>query len=502
MSSRRIHSTESIILVAAVLCMTMIWITQFGKFADRYANPSDDDYVYLFFAGFQMFGPESVKTIHDRMLEYLFHTAVDDDLYFRAVMRYQYVDNYPFTTGVIYLTGLALHAFQLADPLKDFAAFLARSIYVSMIAVGVWWFAVTAAIILWLRDHRFAIAAALGMALATLSSEFIPSPTGSFNVIMQMTPTPPAPELSFQTVVATLIHHFISPSRMTSLFGIDPRNNMAVLAVGLFALRWTGRTAASYWLLVVFMFIHRSSGAFMLAIVLSCDLLVRARHLWRWPVLVPLLTCALLTVGQEKMASGLNLAGDYRSQLHILAGIVAILALMAWRYRHAIASAIAATANWQERRFARIPLTATDLAIFVFGFFATIPLVFVLIDHVDPYQVNLLWSQLHLRVIGIMQWPILTGVLYLGLTQFRRAEPQWAAVSMTFLVSIFCVWQAAHHPWQGPTSKIQLAAGVAHRLATETPKLKTPTIRDEVVWYYAIAEEAVTGAPRLDQLFR
>jgi hypothetical protein len=99
--------------------------------------------------------------------------------------------------------------------------------------------------------------------LAAILYWAVPLPVTNW-FLYQSTPAPPAKLVDWSNVLLLGLHSWLNPGDAYSPFSVFPRCLCALLAFAAFALRWSGRPAAAYWVPLLIGGIHQSTTAILL----------------------------------------------------------------------------------------------------------------------------------------------------------------------------------------------------------------------------------------------
>jgi hypothetical protein len=290
----------------------------------------------------------------------------------------------------------------------------------------------------------------------------------------------------------------ISSPRHFNIFSFEARGIFALLALSLFILRWSGRTAASYWLLFALLLVHRTNAALLLGMLVCIDFFVAPQVLKRKVIFVPILVAIAYIAFTEPL---IGVAG-----IPVILGLLCIMAVcltighFGWKML---------LLNTVQPILPKTPFeknAALDIAFFSIGWLVTILAVQLAwkLEFFDWESGRFAWFQLHTRVSAIMlcvavfaticilygnyprlyrYYKIALGLMIIicaGITTFILAENQWNPAILTIGIN-----KSGDFP-----TRYDRLGELLDRLPGEaqewTAHRKEPKDNIEIVWYYGL----------------
>src|SRR5258708_5379222 len=119
-------------VVMALTCV-FLWGAMFARLADRQIG-IDKDWLFLYLCGIEMTQPQ----LHEQQIDLvkkIVAASGDDQAVYRATMRANYCNNYPFTSLSMYLAGQWQNWFGTSAA-EDFPGFVVRSLWYGVVVSG------------------------------------------------------------------------------------------------------------------------------------------------------------------------------------------------------------------------------------------------------------------------------------------------------------------------------------------------------------------------------
>jgi hypothetical protein len=488
-------------VIMALTCV-FLWGAMFARIADRSIG-TDKDWLFLYLCGIEIAQPG----LHEQQIDLVKQIVAasgDDQAVYRATMRANYCNNYPFTSLSMYLAGKWQTYFGVS-PEQDYPTFLARTLWSGIIGSGelLGILCLLALFVLTEGPLRTTIFIAVG--LGALCYLTVPPPFTNW-FLYQGTPAPPAMVVNWPNVLALGLHSWLHPGAPFSPFSVFPRSLCALLSFAAFAIRWSGRPRAAYWVPLLIGGIHQSTALILLFALICCDIVIRPREFARVGILLPIGVNLLILLLRERMfailgfsASGVVMAGA------IGLGLIVALAMLR-PVRTAFQARWSFMAAWRDRTIAAVPLPFAD-ALILFASWLGLILISYLASRDDAwYRLVYFWSELSPRYIGMFQLSFIAGILYPLVTWMQSARPGMgnvvtASVAVVMLAMAIIQIAPERTGYASQMRGIQSYDKVTSAKRDVYVGATRPTMRDETSWYYLLVRNALLGDRSLAAFF-
>ncbi|MFL6836789.1 MAG: hypothetical protein ACJ8FZ_05720 [Bradyrhizobium sp.] len=488
-------------VIMALTCV-FLWGALFARLADRHIA-IDKDWLFLYLCGIEIVQPE----LHEQQIDLvrkIVAASGDDQAVYRATLRANYCNNYPFTSFSMYLAGKWQTYFGVG-PTEDFPAFLTRALWYGILVSGELLGILCILAIFALSQGPLRTALFLAVGLGALFYLTVPPPVTNW-FLYQGTPTPPAMVVNWPNVLLLGLHSWFQPAAPFSPFSTFPRSLCALLSFAAFAIRWSGRPSAAYWVSLLISGIHQSTALILLFALVCCDMAGRPRMLSRASILLPIGVNLFFIFLRERMFATLGF-----SSLDVVIGVAiffcAVLGLAMLRpVRAAFQAGWSFITACRSRTIEAVPLPFAD-ALIIFAAWLVVILLSYLASRNDAwYRVIYFWSELSPRYIGMFQLSVIAGVLYPVVVMMQSARPSmYRAVTMS--VAVVMLAMATSQIVQertGFASQLRAAQSV-EKVTSQRKDVYTgstvPTMRDETSWYYLLVRNAILGDRSLSAFF-
>jgi hypothetical protein len=487
--------------IMTLICV-FLWGAMFARLADRTIG-IDKDWLFLYLCGVEFVQPQ----LHEQQIDLVKKIVAgsgDDHAVYRATMRANYCNNYPFTSFSMYLAGTWQTHFGVTAA-QDFPKFLNRSLWSGIIVSGglLGILCLIVAFTATTGPLRFSIFAALG--LGALCYLTIP-PLSSTWMFFQSTPVPPARLVNWPNILGVGLHSWINPGAAYSPFSVFPRCLCAMLAFAAFAIRWSGRPGAAYWVPLLVSGVHQSAAPILLLALVCCDVVIRPRQFARIGILLPIGVNLLVILLRERMFAILGFSPS-GAVVVVAMSLGLILALAMLRpVRTACRSGWSFIAAWRARTIEAVPLPFAD-ALVIFTAWLMLILLSYLASRDDAwYRVIYFWSELSPRYVGMFQLPVFAGLLYPLIVTMQSARPAAERAATTAVAVLMLIMAASQLPQERKGYAFQKNG--AARYDQETTRMKdvyagstTPSMKDETSWYYLLVRDAILGDDGISAFF-
>jgi hypothetical protein len=488
-------------VVMALACM-FLWGAMFARIADKSIG-IDKDWLFLYLCGIEAVHPE----LHEQQIDLvkkIVAASGDDQVVFRATTRANYCNNYPFTSLSMYSAGIWQTYFGVPAA-QDFPTFFNRSLWSGIIVSGelLGILCLVVAFTATTGPLRFSIFAALGFcALCFLA---IP-PLKSVWMFYQATPVPPGRLVNWPNVFVVSLYSWINPGAPYSPFSVFPRCLCAMLALAAFAIRWSGRPSAAYWVPLLVSGVHQSTALMLLFALVCCDVVIRPRLFARVGILLPIGVNLLVIVLRERIFSmlGFSLSG-VGTIVTVLLCLIVVLTMLR-PVRSAVQTGWSLVAAWRARTIEAVPLPFAD-ALVIFAAWLGLILISDLAARDDAwYRVIYFWSELSPRYVGLFQLSVFAGLLYPLVVLAQSAGPKTERAATAAFTVVMLIMAASQLPQERKGYAFQKMRAQPYDEETTRPKevyagSTTPGMKDETTWYYLLVRDAVLGESGLSAFF-
>jgi hypothetical protein len=485
-------------VIMALTCM-FLWAAMFARIGDR-AIQFNTDYTFLYLCGLELVHPE----LHERQIDLVKKVVVaagDDQSVYRATMRANYCNNYPFTSLSMYLAGKWQTYFGVSAA-EDFPAHFARSLWFGVFFSGALLGIVCILTIFVLAQGPLRTALFAAISLAAIYYLTVPPPRTNWFLYQAS----PGPTVNWLNVLLLGFHSWFHPGAPFSPFSVFPRCLCAVLAFTAFAIRWSGRPGAAYWMPLLVGAVHQSTAPILLFALICCDVVIRPWILARARILLPIAVNLVIILLRERMFAILGFSlWDFMVVVVISLCLVMALAMVR-PVRVAVHAQWSYIAAWRRRTVEAVPLPFAD-ALVIFAAWVGLLLVSYLASRSDAwYRVVYFWSELSPRYIGMFQLSFTAGILYplVVMLSSRPAIERIAMVSAV-VVSLGVATSQVLPEWLGLGREVSRASAFDQAVSAKKDvyagNAVVPQMRDEINWYYLLVRSAVMKDRSLEAFF-
>jgi hypothetical protein len=488
-------------IVMALTCV-FLWGAMFARLADRQIGVNKD-WLFLYLCGIEIVQPQ----LHEQQIDLvkkIVAASGDDHTVYRATMRANYCNNYPFTSLSMYMAGKWQTWFGTSAA-EDFPAFLVRSLWYGIVVSGELLGILTILAVFALTRGPLRTSLFMAIGLAAFFYLVMPPPRTNW-FLYQGTPSPPAMLVNWLNVLGLGLHSWLHPAAPYSAFSTFPRSLCAVLSFAAFAIRWSGRPVAAYWMPLLISGVHQSTSLLLLFVLICCDAAIRPRILVRAAILVPIGVNLAIIFLRERMFA---ILGFSSTDVFIVAGLTLFLAgafAMLPPVRAVVRAGWLAAEAWQRRTFEAVPLPFAD-ALITFAAWLVLILISYLASRNDAwYRLIYFWSELSPRYIGMFQLSFIAGLLFPLIVMLQSARPvasRWGTASVAAVMLAMAVSQIMAE--RSEFAPQILAAQRFDKMVSEQRDAyaggAVPTMRDETSWYYVLIRSAILGDRSLSAFF-
>ena len=365
-------------IIMALTCV-FLWGALFARIADRSIG-IDKDWLFLYLCGIETVQPQ----LHEQQVDLvrrIIAASGDDQVVYRATMRANYCNNYPFTSLSMYLAGKWQTWFGTSAA-EDFPGFLTRVLFYGVIISGELLGIITLLTIFALAKGPLRTAMFMAIGLAAVCYLTIPPPVTNW-FLYQGTPSPPAMQVNWFNVLKLGLHSWFHPGGPFSPFSTFARCLCALLSFAAFAIRWSGRPVAAYWVPLLVSGIHQSTALILLFALICCDIAIRPWMLARARILLPIGLNLTIIFLRDRIFELVGFAlSDVVIAVALSFCLIAALAMLR-PVRATIQLGWAMIAAWRRRTLEAVPLPFAD-ALIIFAMWLVLILISYLVREMTP----------------------------------------------------------------------------------------------------------------------
>lgn len=483
------------------LAVVVFWGATFLNVANRNIG-IDKDWLNLYLCGIETVHP----ALHENQIEMvkdIVSESTSDQAVYRATLRANYCDNYPFTS----LSMVAAGEWQKhlgTRPSEDFSTFLSRTLWSGVIISGEV-LGIVCLLFVFLTTTG-AVRLSLLMAIGLCGWWYLALPSQQVSwMFYQVTPAPPAMIVDWPNIAALGLRSWINPGAAYSLFSAFPRCLCAMLAFTAFAIRWSGRPAAAYWIPLLVSFVHQSSASILLFGLICCDIVIRPWIFKQVSCLVPIAAIALVVLLRERMLAILGFSWWWIAAAALTAVGVAIFILVLRPVRELVRGAWSHIVAWRQQTIEAVPLPFADASI-LFAVWFVLLLISYIVSRSDVwFRVIYFWSELTPRYVGMFQLVVVAGFMFPLAVVVQSRWPRAVRFGAVCIAVLMLIAGAS----QLGMKRSGVAAMTMMARAQDAKSLKTdsyagparPDTRDETTWYYLLLRSALVGDRSIDAFF-
>lgn len=474
---------NAFLALASIALIIAVFAATFERSRQRDLRPSDDN-IWFYMTGAELRNPASAETVRNIVLNDVIPRTASEEGAKRFIMRVEYNENY-------YAHSVLL---GLVNPPADTAARNGVLPYADAISEGTLNVTAVAAIIsltlliaglVVTRRAYFLTAAAFAMVILALAPLF--SSAGNFILFESLDPA---------IFGVNLVRFLINPGEQFLIFGFTPRNYMFLLTLVVFAWRWAGMWAASYWFAAALLIVHLSLGALFIAILVAIDLLLRREQFLRLHIVAPLAFAAVFWAGRESLWE--YLTPSLKVVMPVLVGLFALVALIGFQIlgrrlrNHPLMTSVPKLLQPLQKQ----PSYLSDAAIISVGWLVLLPITYAISASMDPVVAKYFWAQLNARLYALLYPAIVFAIMLWAFHKYALKLDQrpWIAPLACGAVAIAFLLQAprAAEPYAKFREGMRIVAQ-----ASLNPITGPITIGDEAVIYFAASRQIEGDVPAL-----
>ena len=444
---------------------------------------ASDDNLWMYYAGSNLAQWDKGQALNAELVADLKAAGASSFIVQRAVLRTGYAANMALTAGVLHAAGLASQV--LRGPGAGYDLRIGDGVLFGYMAVFTLALCVALAAVYALRNARIALAWLLAFASILFLSAW--TEPGFFVLFRTLEPA---------SHLRNLVEFLVYPGPQFSPFGFTPRNTVYILSVATLSFRALGRYGLAYWSIVPLAFVHQSVSALMFALLAGCDLLLRAQIFRSRAVAAGAAAFVALLALRENLWQVVGVRPTVLAAAAL--GLAALLGLAWFARNHLVATHRAIRA-----RVATLGEMEADALLLLSGFVLTYPLVFLVVPHVDEFNIFHFWGQLHARIWAHLQPWLLFAAWWALLrrwddgTVLRRTMPL-IALALCLLLPKVVSSRGYDFAFQGFRQAL-----VVHERTRDKPFTTVKEAEEgEDRFFYEMARTLDTGEESLSMLFR
>lgn len=468
---------------ASIALIVAVFAATFERSRQRDLRPSDDN-IWFYMTGAELRNPARAEAVRKIVLDEVTPRAASEEGAKRFIMRVEYKENY-------YAHSVLL---GLVNPPAGEAARSGVLPYADAISEGTLKVTAAAAIISLIlliaglavtRRVYFLTAAAFAMVVLAVAPRF--SSAGNFILFESLDPS---------VFSGNLVRFLINPGEQFLIFGFTPRNYLFLLTLVVFAWRWAGMWAASYWFAAALLIVHLSLGALFIAILVAIDLLLRREQFLRLHIVAPLAFAAVFWASRESLWEYLN--PSLKAVMPVIVGLFAVVALIGFQIlgrrlrNHPLMTGVPKWLQPLQKR----PAYQSDALIISVGWLVLLPITYAISASMDPVVAKYFWAQLNARLYALLYPAIVFAIMLWAIQKYSPKLDQrpWLTPLACGAIALAFILQAPRE--SEPYSNFREGMrGVAQ--ASLNPISGPITIGDEAVIYFAASRQIEGDVPAL-----
>jgi hypothetical protein len=248
--------------------------------------------------------------------------------------------------------------------------------------------------------------------------------------------------------IKRLIHFTIDPGAAFSPYGFTPRNNLSILVLAVFILRWSGKHKLVYLCILPLYFIHSTMTLLLIIHIVALDIFKQRSILRDTKVLLCLFSGMAYGLWRESLWP--TVAGSLFTQLILLCMLLLFLALVFLpdipAVIHKISPGLSRRIITIHTRLRTLSAPVSDLVLLLFIWLITIPLAWLVSSHMTDMQNFYFWHQVHGRAIGLFQPVICVTLAYAFLTSIaEKYFSRTLGILLAIWIAVFS-WQLYKQP--------------------------------------------------------
>lgn len=466
-------------LLILLLAMTGLYLnSQRGLLAD-------DDNLWLHFTSQKIAEPVRGQALEDNTIQYVQTQQASDASILRLTERSKYLYNYALPVLAWHQLGTLVTTPQTT---ADYPAYIATFLNLALPVTSLAAWLVLVAVLLRLNEPALwrATLAGLGLIAALM---LLPNNPPMMNLLGFNNPI---------HALSNFASFVLNPWHGFSVYSFTPRNNLIVLVIAVFALRWYGRNRAAYLLMLPLFGVHSSLSLVVMVHLVALDLL-RQRHKLRDPVILAAIAAGMgYGLWRETLWA---LVGSSSLVMAALGGLILAFAWAIWAPRPLLGAEkwLTRPQTWLQRQ----PAAAQDVLLLMAFWLVSLPPVYIISLFMDPQQNFYFWHQLHGRALGVMG-----AVIFIGLAYYLPSN--WSLRFSMFTLLIWAIGFTVHAASKPPPYATALVQAEMHeaylsgQIGTEDYKyLSGPGfVLSEQTIYYALGQMMVMHNDRQPDLQR
>ncbi|MDX2235655.1 MAG: hypothetical protein NW200_14245 [Hyphomonadaceae bacterium] len=475
-------------LVAGLLFVTLVYLAGFFETRARDLRASDDN-IWLYMTAAELREPARAEGVRRIILEEIPRHAASPEIVTRFEQRAGYRENY-------FAFSWLMSAVSVAHSSPGQAALPGYADAISTVTLTTTTLSAVIALLLLIAGlgatGRATYPLAAGITLIVIGALSGVVEPGSFVLFERTDPA---------VAIDNLWKFTVNPGDQFTLFGFTPRSYLFLLTLVVFAFRWRGWWAASYWAAVPLIFVHQSLAALFIALLVGVDCVLRRSMLIRPAVATAIAAAGLVWAARETLWNYVSPTAAAAAPF----AVAAALALYGWSV-YALGRAVRSgrTPFLLKSPAFLAPLTRLhpalgDLVVIGAVWVFTLPVSYAITLTLDPVIAKYFWAQIGGRLYSLIYPGLIFAALVVALERLRVVDrrPYIVAVAVG-LAALAPAWSLASTRYDYTAFRAAMR-DVADLI--DRPIGEAINFRQEAAVYMAAARELDTGEPRTALMF-
>lgn len=471
----------------AALIILLVAMTGFYYTAQRGLH-GDDDNLWLYFYSFKVSQNSKVTPIENEVIGFAKENNADPTSLMRLEMRRDYGWNYSIP---MFIWNRLQNVFPKPSSSEQFPAYLA-SLLPLMFAVstGIAWLALLFSLY---RIPDEGLLLSVTFSLSLMAALLLLSNPPASMILLDFS--------SFKRGWQNFLNYILNPGPGMSFFGFTPRNNIMILALAVFIVRWRQMHLLSYALLLPLYGYHSSMTLLLTVHLLGIDILTnrdKLRHPLCFSIIV---TGFIYGLWRETLWKDIGHPGVIALLLATL--VISLLSLIFLPNPFLRFAPVKNFIGYLQRNIQSMGSPFIESLLLIGFWLLSLPLVFFIASHMTHNQNYYFWHQVHGRSIALLLAVVVTGLVYAILPRIKYP----IVITMTLVL----VWaggfalSVSKHP--SLYALLLKETSWSQEFITGKRKLEDYPFRpfpgyivSEAAIYYAMGEMLALGTDRLGDI--
>lgn len=398
-----------------------------------------DDNLLFYMTGLNLFHAEKLESLNRRAVEFYKRNGASEHAVLRLNMHRNFLNEYVLPGAVIY--GVSRSFKSVFDPVPDvYPLFLVQTFVFGLLFNFLIMLGLLLAAFAMIRRRLFVWALVATLALVALSN-LLPMNHNSYATILW--------HKELGEMFTHLIELTLNPSPQFSSLSFPPRSNIALLLVGVFALRWTGRHFSAYLAAFFLSLVHLATSGLVLALMVAMDVVLRP-GLFRRPQISAVIAVAAISMVIRESMFVLIVGEQALIAAAIIAAVILLAGLTIWFFKRSGTELSKLAGPYLRLRAWLIGRgnVAADLIVIAVLWISSLIVIYVLLNEFRAFsrwEAFYFWSRVNGRVLMVLHPTLIFGLCLLGFgslvtrfANFRRHAatlmPALALVPMVILI--------------------------------------------------------------------